>query len=185
MSAGVTDPRRRSPLYRGLVLAALHLLLVSTLGAKLLYDRSTRPRIWVETAPYDPDLPIRGRYVSLRLIVEAPDITPPSEAAPGWSWHPVTLHLERDHLVARSEPEEKSYSEPSVRFVKRGNAWIPVLNEPVAFFIPEHADDPSRRNPGESLWVEVTLPRVGPPRPIRLGVRTDGPITPLPLAGKR
>jgi hypothetical protein len=185
VSAGLNDPRPRSLLTRGLALAALHLLLVSTLGAKLFYDRSTRPRIWVETAPYDPDMPIRGRYVSLRLIVETPDIAPPSDAAPGWSWHPVRLHLEGDHLVARSESEDRSYGEPSVRFVKRGNAWIPVLNEPVAFFIPEHADDPSRRSPGESLWVEVTLPRAGPPRPIRLGVRTDGPITPLPHAGKR
>jgi hypothetical protein len=185
MSAGVTDPRRRSPLFRGLALAALHLLLVSTLGAKLLYDRSSRPKVWVETAPYDPDMPIRGRYVSLRLIVDAPDIPAPTSEGSGWSWHPVSLHLEGDRLVVRSEPKERSDVEPSVRFVQRGNGWIPVLNEPVAFFIPEHADDPSRRNPGESLWVEVTIPRAGPPRPIRLGVRTDGPIVPLPLAGKR
>ena len=184
MSAGLSDPRPRSLLYRGLALAALHLLLVSSLGAKLLYDRSTRPRIWVETAPYDPDMPIRGRYVSLRLIVEAPGIAAPTEEAQGWPWHPVNLQIEGDRLVARSSPDERIYGEPSVRFVKRGNAWIPVLNEPVAFFIPEHAEDPSRRNPGESLWVEVTMPRAGPPRPIRLGVRGDGPITPLPLAGK-
>ncbi len=30
------------------------------------------------------------------------------------------------------------------------------LSEPVAFFIPEHAPDPSRRDPGEELWGEVT-----------------------------
>ncbi|MDM7951858.1 MAG: hypothetical protein QUV07_01365 [Cyanobium sp. CZS 25K] len=35
---------------------------------------------------------------------------------------------------------------------------------------------------GEQLWVEVTLPAQGPPRPIRLGVRRgEGPITPLEL----
>jgi hypothetical protein len=38
--------------------------------------------------------------------------------------------------------------------------------------------DPSIRAPGEELWVEVTLPRRGPPRPIRLGVKKDGVMIP-------
>ena len=50
----------------------------------------------------------------------------------------------------------------------------PRLAEPVAFFIPEHVPDPSRRPAGEELWAEVTIPRSGPPRPIRLGVMKDG-----------
>lgn len=29
------------------------------------------------------------------------------------------------------------------------------------------------------LWAEVTLPRKGPPRPIRLGVKKGGLLTPL------
>ena len=33
-----------------------------------------------------------------------------------------------------------------------------ALSEPVAFFLPEHAIDPSRRQPGEELWIEVTAP---------------------------
>jgi hypothetical protein len=37
------------------------------------------------------------------------------------------------------------------------------------------------RAPGEELWVEVTLPRRGPPRPIRLAVKKDGVLTPLDL----
>jgi len=53
--------------------------------------------------------------------------------------------------------------------------------EPVAFFIPEKVPDPSIRPQGEELWVEVTVPREGPPRPIRLGVRKDGELTPLSL----
>ncbi|MCZ6514734.1 MAG: hypothetical protein O6850_02600 [Acidobacteria bacterium] len=31
------------------------------------------------------------------------------------------------------------------------------------------------------LWAEVTLPRQGPPRPIRLGVKKEGLLTPLDL----
>jgi hypothetical protein len=41
--------------------------------------------------------------------------------------------------------------------------------------------DPSVLEAGEELWVEVTLPRSGAPRPIRLGVRKDGVLTPLAL----
>jgi hypothetical protein len=55
------------------------------------------------------------------------------------------------------------------------------VTEPVAFFIPEHVSDPSRRPPGEELWVEVSVPAKGPPRPIRLGVKKDGVLTPLEL----
>lgn len=46
-----------------------------------------------------------------------------------------------------------------------------MLAEPVAFFIPEHILDPSRRPEGQELWIEVTIPKKGPPRPIRLGVK--------------
>jgi len=55
------------------------------------------------------------------------------------------------------------------------------VNEPVAFFIPEHANNPARLNPGEELWVEVTVPKKGPPRPLRLGIKKDGILTPLHL----
>ena len=56
---------------KAITVAAIHAALVASLGAKLLYDRSTRPRVWVRTAPYDPSTPIRGRYVSLQLMIPA------------------------------------------------------------------------------------------------------------------
>ena len=39
------------PWIKGLVVAAVQVGLVASLGAKLLYDRVTRPRVWVLTAP--------------------------------------------------------------------------------------------------------------------------------------
>lgn len=122
-----------STMRKGLIVAALHVSIVSSLGAKLLVDRATRPRIWVRTAPFDPNLPIRGRYVRLRIVADA-----------------STEALVRDSLSV-----------------------------PIAYFIPEHVPDPSIRQPGEELWAEVTVPRAGAPRPIRLGVKKDGAITPL------
>jgi len=60
-----------SSIRKGIVLAALQCALVLSLTGKLLYDRATCPRIWVKTLPYDPNLPIRGRYLSLMLAPEA------------------------------------------------------------------------------------------------------------------
>jgi hypothetical protein len=168
-----------SPWHRGLVVASIHLAIVSSLGAKLLYDRATRPRVWAETTPYDPELPIRGRYVSLNVIVDAVGI----EGEPGtqrWAGKPVRLDVEGERLVAHPDPDGGP-ADHEVVFLPRAGELVPVLADRVAFFIPEHVEDPSRRAAGETLWVELTLPKRGPPRPIRLGVKKDGVLTPLVL----
>ena len=64
---------------KGLILAAIQCLLVLSLTGKLLYDRSTCPHVWVRTARWDPNLPIRGRYLALRLV-----------PAPGAPWYAET-----------------------------------------------------------------------------------------------
>jgi len=63
------------PLYKGLLLAALHIAIVCSLGAKLLYDRAHRPRVWIKGAIYDPELPIRGKYLALSMEVPAEGFT--------------------------------------------------------------------------------------------------------------
>ena len=183
------------PMHKGLIVCAVHLLLVVSLGGKLLYDRSTRPRVWARAAPYDPSLPIRGRYVSLQLEVEPVDIASPKErfdrerdSNPGWYDRiPAVLSAEDGKLAARrdrSKSEADYYygDEDTVTFRPQADGSpLTVLTQPVLYFIPEHIPDPSRRAPGEELWVEVTLPRKGPPRPIRLGVKKDGALTPLEI----
>jgi hypothetical protein len=61
------------------------------------------------------------------------------------------------------------------------------LQQPIYFFVPEHSGNiPRWQSPrGKQIdwWAEVTLPKKGPPRPIRLGIkRADGNIMPLPTA---
>jgi hypothetical protein len=158
------------PLHKALILAALHVLIVSSLGAKLLIDRQTRPRVWVRTAPIDPNDPFRGRYVRLGLEVPAEGATRADDKY-GFS---ARLEIRNGNLVAVRDKDSMEY----VRWQGETSQTV-VLSEPVAFFIPEHVPDPSRRNPGEELWVEVTLPRRGPPRPIQLGVKKAGVLTPL------
>jgi len=163
---------------KGLILAGLQLLLVASLGAKLLMDRATLPRAWAKATPYDPNLPIRGRYVSLRLEVQpSPGVEPAN-----YPENRAALRVENNRLVAvPARPGQDGVLITARRPQSPGAPAGVVLQEPVDFFIPEHVPDPSRRPRGEELWVEVTVPRKGPPRPIRLGVKKDGALTPLSL----
>ena len=91
----------------------------------------------MKTRPYDPNLPIRGRYLSLMLTPDA-----------------GALYFDR------------------------------TSNQRVVFFVPEHPEEfESRRFRPDApeLWAEVTIPRQGPPRPIRLGIKQDGEIQPVPV----
>ena len=115
---------------RSLLVAGVHLALLLGVAGKYFLDRSHYPRQWFKAVPYDPYLPIRGRYVSLRLL----------------------------GVPQANNPER-----------------------PVAFFIPEHVADPSRRAADEELWVEATLPPTGGPRPLQLAVKKNGVMTPLNL----
>ena len=120
---------------KGLILAAFQCLLVLSLSGKLLYDRSTCPRVWVKTARWDPNLPIRGRYLALRLA-------PERDA----QWYPQTY------------------------------------GQMVLFFVPEHTLPFETMRAGRAapeLWAEVTIPRKGPPRPIRLAIKKAGQLEPL------
>jgi len=111
----------------------------------------------------DPNLPVRGRYLALRLRIE-----------PGFNdtaYVYVRLASEGGRLV----PHSASSGEQTWR---SGNEWY--LLEPVAYFLPEHAADPSRIAPGEEMWVEVSVPAKGPPRPLRLAIKRDGVLRPVP-----
>lgn len=148
------------PMHRGIVVAVLQCLIVLSLAGKYAWDRERLPRVWVKTAPVDPNLPIRGRYVSLRLEADGGGRVP----VPVWSGS--RLSIRNGRLTAEPlRPREVTV----------------YMGEPVAFFIPEHVPDPSRRAPGEELWVEVSVPRKGMPRPLRLGVKKNGVLTPLAL----
>lgn len=158
---------------KGLLVAAFHVAIVWSLGAKLLVDRATRPRVWARTAPTDPNLPIRGRYVRLRI-----EATPAADVEHD-RWLPevgVALSAREGRLVATPQASGRGLA---ARLTDRGADYVVIVDQPLAYFIPEHVADPSRRASGEELWVEVTIPRLGPPRPIRLGVKKDGVLTAL------
>jgi hypothetical protein len=169
---------------KGLLVALIHVLLVCSLGAKLLHDRATQPRAWVETRSFDPTLPIRGRYAQLSAVVQTdaprPDEKTANLAPSAWrggSWYRVRLESRKGRLFAAQDEHGPAHV---LYRVVGGSGWFATLPEPLLFFIPDTAADPTRLKPGETLWVEVTIPKKGPPRPIRLAVsRPGGSFTPL------
>jgi hypothetical protein len=163
-----------SPRVAGAMLALVQVLLVSGVGLKYTADRARLPSGWARTVPYDPSLPIRGRYVRLRLEVPLARPTAGPESVPVTR---VRLISANDRVEA--VPDRAAGLDAVIDTAE--GALVARLSEPIAFFIPEHVPDPSLRPRGEELWALVTLPRAGPPRPIRLGVRRGGAMEPLPL----
>ncbi|HWC98691.1 MAG TPA: hypothetical protein VG456_18150 [Candidatus Sulfopaludibacter sp.] len=157
-------------MHRAILVGVLQCLIVLSIAGKYEWDRERLPRVWVNATPVDPWLPLRGRYVSLSIQVQMP------EGYNGF-YERVRLYIDNGHLAGT--PDAHSSLTVS-RFQQR--PW--VLTEQLAYFIPEHAPDPSRRPAGEELWVEVSVPPHGPPRPLRLAVKKDGKLT-LLAGGRR
>jgi hypothetical protein len=167
-------------LQKGLLFAVLQVALVSSLGVKLLWDRERSPRGWAATRGYDPNLPIRGRYINISLLVKADTVFPQSQGPvpflPSGSEN-VGLAVENGRIVAirTSRSTGLRVSGPQLR----DGEVLATLSPPVVYFLPEHAADPLRNSSAGIVFLEVTIPPQGPPRAIRLGRKVGSEIVPL------
>lgn len=168
---------------KGLLLGVIHILMMLSFGGKLLYDPMTRPRVWVLSGVYAPDSPIRGRYLSEQLLISAEGFTYTESKQPNYNeWcancYWACLEVRNNELIAK---HQGSGTGQWIHLRKNPNGTLFALTEnPVLVFIPERADLPNLKR-DERLWVEVTIPAKGPPRPIRIGVNKDGVLTPVQL----
>jgi uncharacterized membrane-anchored protein len=183
-----------------IVLLLIQLMLVSSIAAKYLYQRSTCPRVWTRTAAYDPDMVMRGRYLSLRLTVDGCQSTLPSAFDAVFprnsdgtinpngfhvNWQGAVqfrakLKVEANKLVAIRIPEADLTSKgENVTAMPGASCDAMRMTKPVDFYIAEHAADPTRLKPGQELWIEVTVPPQGPPRPLQLALKDNGAWKPL------
>jgi len=183
-----------------IALLVFQLLIVSTVAAKYLYQRATCPRVWTRAAAYDPELVMRGRYLSLQLSVDGCGSTLPSakdaqfprniNGVPSGNTFSIRaantvsfqakITVKDTKLIAIRVPESDT-STPTQTVA----AWPGVpcdqmrLTNPIDFYIAEHATDPTRLQHGQELWIEVTIPPKGPPRPLQLALKDNGTWKPL------
>lgn len=180
----------------------IQLGLVCSIAAKYLYQRWTCPRVWTRTAAFDPELVMRGRYLSLQLTVNGCQSTLPSAkqaqfprdvngAAISGNFalrsdqnvsFPAELKVIDNHLVAiQVTDEDKAHSGQMISTWRASKCEDMRLAAPVNFYIAEHARSPLPVTPGAELWIEVTVPPKGPPRPIQLALKQNGTWEPLTL----
>ncbi len=165
-----------------LLLAGVQAMLLLSTGLLFWLERQTSPRAWVATQPVDPNLPIRGRYITLKMVV--PFLSDQSDGLSRsdlvGTWQDVNLSVVDHRLLAKQAVQTRSNNFAGELRLEQGTLVI-IPGPELAFFIPSDVDDPSIRPDGNTLWVEVTLPGSGAPRPIQLGLEQNGQIEPLAL----
>jgi hypothetical protein len=168
----------------GLILLFVQLALVLSVAGKYLYERQTRPRVWTRATQFDPNLTLRGRYLALQLFLNACSLPQDAEHAIGpysgshsfWQWN-VSLAAENGKLVPRMTPQGRE----TVRLVAGKPCDRATLDNQELLFIPDRAQVPLPPQPGQELWVEVTVPESGPPRPIQIALSSAAGFHPLKL----
>ncbi|HEX9198996.1 MAG TPA: hypothetical protein VF865_05520 [Acidobacteriaceae bacterium] len=175
---------------RTIVLLVVQAALVLSIAGKYLYERKTCPRVWVRTAQFDPNMPLRGRYLSLQLAVDACGL-PRDEVhrmkgyMPGtdyWRWEDAKPVVRDGKLVAVSAgATDRPELTDEVILLGNRSCDRATLSKSVDYFTPDTAKGPFPLKKGEELWVEVTVPQMGPPRPIQLALAKDGAFTPLKM----
>jgi len=177
----------------------VQLALVSTVAAKYLYQRWRCPRVWARTVSYDPEMPMRGRYIAAQLIVDGCQSTLPSAKAaqfprdvngavkPGpFVMRPVPVSFRANLKVADNkliavqvEGDESGRTGEEVSAVPGAPCDQMRLDAPVNYYISDSARSPLPLKGGQELWIEVTVPPKGPPRPLQLALKDNGVWRPL------
>jgi hypothetical protein len=188
-----------------IALLIVQLLVVSSIAGKYFYQRWRCPRVWTRAAAIDPILPMRGRYLSLQLTVDGCQSTLPSAKfatfprdvngaiEPGpYALRPqpvlfrANLKVENNQLVAlQVEGQEDPNVGEEISAAPGAPCGQMQLSDPVDFYIADTAKSPlplqpgHELQPGPELWIEVTVPPTGPPRPLQLALKDNGAWKPL------
>lgn len=166
------------PLAGGLLIAVVQGALVLSLAAKQALDRQQLPRAWVKARPECVSDPIRGRYLRVPVSPAAdPGLAPRDVVVNGRTIRrdaPVTIEARDGRLLAHAAPASRLRLVTPPQAKESG----PVLWPPVEYFIPDSADA-APFLVASDLWIEVSVPHSGPPRPVALGRMQNGHIVRL------
>jgi hypothetical protein len=169
---------------KGLLLMGLQLAMVLSIAAKYAWERHSSPMVWTRATQYDPQQPLRGRYLALTLHADACGL-PTSDHEDRdavasqfplrlnhWSWE-VRPAAKDGHLVPVLSKDERPGETQTLTLYPNLPCEYASLSGGTEYFIPEHARTPFPLAPGEELWALVTIPVTGPPRPVQLAI-SDG-----------
>ena len=176
----------------GLILMAIQLLLVLSVAGKYLYERKVCPRIWTRATQFDPNSPLRGRYLALQLVMNGCALPRDAshytegykdyygKATPGyWMWD-VSLDVKDGHLTPQLADHLRGPKDIQRVTLQEGKPCDrSLLSSQEEYFIPDTAKGPFSLKTGQELWVEVTIPPSGPPRPIQIALSSEGRFAPL------
>jgi hypothetical protein len=180
-----------SPAYRPVMLAAIHALVLSSLAAILLVERAVWPRVWVRTALDDSLSPPRGHYVSLRIEVDAGSELFGRQVA--LSVQTYSVPVDATIVIGEGQRHSRLVAQEAttltglrllggVRRPSVGGIYVPTplrLDPPLTVFLPAQWSSLWPRLSDEEVWVEVTVPPRGSPRPIRAGLKKGVILTPF------
>jgi hypothetical protein len=141
---------------------------------------------------------MRGRYLSLNLAVDGCQSTLPSAKAAAFprdvngaairgrfglqasATFQADLKIENNRLLAIRIQDDRNGTLGQEVSVWPGTTCDAMrLDTPVDFYLAEHAQSPLPLKAGQELWVEVTIPPNGPPRPTQLALKDNGAWKPL------
>jgi uncharacterized membrane-anchored protein len=171
---------------RGLLLLAIQMVLVLSIAAKYVYERKVCPRAWARTTQADPSLPLRGKYLALRLDIDACSLPKHKaqvmEGPMGYRRWRVKLEASENKLVATlADDATRPEDAENLTLWQNQTCDRATLSDVAEYFVGDRARNPFTLKAGQELWVEVTVPPSGPPRPIRLALKSAGDFKPLQL----
>jgi hypothetical protein len=143
----------------------------------------------MRTAQFDPNLPLRGRYLALQLAVDACSLPRDSSTWQSWNangmgnWRWKVRPVARDGKLVVELARDRTRPEltQQIFLPKDRPCDRAALQDAAEYFIGDRDKSPFPLKPGEELWVEVTVPPVGPPRPIQLAISDAQGFRPLLL----
>jgi hypothetical protein len=147
--------------------------LVVGLAGQAALDSRHHPIAWARATSQEPSTAVKGRYLTVSLSVVAdPGVAPRVDVVEGRRVPrraQVVLEARDGRLLAHASPRSP------VALVLPGNRedLAPVLSPPVDFYMPAGLD-PRPLLDRDELWVEVGVPRMGPPHVLALGTMRNG-----------
>lgn len=181
-------------------LLIVQLILVCSVVTSYAWQRRIYPRVWTRAYGFDPQLPLRGRYLNLQVAVDGCPSTLPSakqalfprdvsgavKPGPFAVRHapPIqfsaNLQVENGTLQALYISNEELQPSGQLVSAQPGESCHNMrLSRPVDFFIADNTPALFPLKPGQELWIELTIPPQGPPRPIQLALKSNGRWQPL------